>query len=49
MVNAHSFPDSLVIFFDGDLVVAEEMLNETLTDIYQRNNLFRIIKDNRGV
>jgi RHS repeat-associated protein len=49
MVNAHSFPEYLERFYNGNLSDAEEILNETLVDIYPRNNLFRIIKDNRDI
>ncbi|WP_053115694.1 RHS repeat-associated core domain-containing protein [Winslowiella iniecta] len=48
MVNAHALPDNLERLFNGDLTAAEEQLNEELMNLSTRDNLFHVIKENRG-
>lgn len=49
MVNAHASPTHLEKMFNGNLLVAEESLNEGLVELESRDNLFRVIKENRGI
>lgn len=49
MVNAHALPTNVEKMFNGDLLTAEEALNEELVELESRDNLFRVIKENRGI